>query len=367
MLRQKKRRHQVDFAAPAFHEDHEYEQVEQGAVRLLDNIDSAMRRHRRQQTSKQTDRALSQNSSFKDMHLPLNKAYTPNLFLEKFVLNDKLQQIEDRQFINPDYYERGPDFDLRRKSNGPGKKKQESHYLQSAFWNPKTHMVLTAKSEDPRPYIKTNTRSFARKFTRKAPRHRVRQAKKQPSDMPQPGYYDTKQAFDKTYGQEVVNSVNMDLEPARKDIFTGKNIVSSVDDKALKNNWEGHRIPQTYMDFDGMMSRKDQTVDVSNMALKWMFEKSADEISRAKLKQALAEHVRDLEDHTKAASEEKIDWSVENALTPFTFDIMQMGNITNLYKISRDMIDDKVTSIVDDQKAENQRKKDEELLRNSMM
>lgn len=43
---------------------------------------------------------------------------------------------------------------------------------------------------------------------------------------------------------------------------------------------------------------------------------------------------------------------------------MQMGNLTNLYKTGRDMIDEKVTSIVDDQKAENQRKKDEELLKN---
>ena len=38
------------------------------------------------------------------------------------------------------------------------------------------------------------------------------------------------------------------------------------------------------MDFKEMMSRKDQTVDIANMHLTWMFMKSADEIARAKVK-----------------------------------------------------------------------------------
>ena len=211
-------------------------------------------------------------------------------------------------------------------------------------------MVLTAKSEDPRPYIKTNTRSFARKFTRKAPRHRVRQAFKQEGDQPQPGYYDTKDAYDKTFGLQVVNSVNMDMEPARKDMFTGKNTVSSVDDKPLQNKWQDHQIPQAFMDFKEMMSRKDQTVDIANMHLTWMFKKSSDEIARAKLKQARDDHLREMDqDNTKqVVNEEQIDWTCENNLSPFTFDIMQMGNLTNLYKTGRDMIHEKVTSIVDD-------------------
>ena len=95
-----------------------------------------------------------------------------------------------------------------------------------------------------------------------------------------------------------------------------------------------------------------------------MFMKSADEIARAKVNKARDEVLRK-EDQTKtAANEDQIDWTCENNLSPFTFDIMQMGNITNLYKTGRDMINEKVTSIVDDQKAENQRKKDEELLKN---
>ena len=120
------------------------------------------------------------------------------------------------------------------------------------------------------------------------------------------------------------------------------------------------------MDFKEMMSRKDQTVDIANMHLTRMFMKSADEIARAKVKQARDDHLREMQkDHKKtAANEDQIDWTCENNLSPFTFDIMQMGNLTNLYKTGRDMIDEKVTSIVDDQKAENQRKKDEELLKN---
>mmetsp|Transcript_4481 Transcript_4481/g.5968 ORF Transcript_4481/g.5968 Transcript_4481/m.5968 type:complete len:211 (+) Transcript_4481:337-969(+) len=210
-------------------------------------------------------------------------------------------------------------------------------------------MVLTAKSLEKRPYINTNTRSFAQKFTRKAPRYRVRQAYKADGDKPQPGYYDTKQAFDKTFGLEVVNSVNMDLEPARKDIFTAKNTVSSTDGQPLQNKWGGHEIPQAYMDFEGMMSRKDQTVAITHAGLKWMFEKSADEITRAKLKKARDDHVREVEDRTKTGSvQEQIDWSSENTLSPFTFDIMKMGKVTRMFNIGREMTDDKVNSIVDD-------------------
>ena len=63
--------------------------------------------------------------------------------------------------------------------------------MQSAFWNPRTHRILTTKSENQRHYINLNTKSFAKKFNRKVPKFKVRQAFKQDCDKPQPGYYDT--------------------------------------------------------------------------------------------------------------------------------------------------------------------------------
>ena len=103
-MRKKKVKHQVDFQEPAFYADHEYDQVQEGAVRLLDNLDSAMRRHRRQQSKNATTRAISQSSSFRDQLYTMPTSHISHLFVNKFVLNDKLQQIEDRQFINPGYY-----------------------------------------------------------------------------------------------------------------------------------------------------------------------------------------------------------------------------------------------------------------------
>ena len=64
--------------------------------------------------------------------------------------------------------------------------------------------------------------------------------------MPQPGYYDTRMAYDKTFGHEVTNAVNMDLDLDRKDIFAGTadpNNWVELDKQKLKNRWVNHEIP----------------------------------------------------------------------------------------------------------------------------
>lgn len=77
--------------------------------------------------------------------------------------------------------------------------------------------------------------------------------------MPQPGYYDTKIAFDKTFGEEVVNAVNMDKDLDRKDIFTG-NVDPScwvqLDQQKVKNKWVKNEVPQIHMEYENMMSRE---------------------------------------------------------------------------------------------------------------
>ena len=39
--------------------------------------------------------------------------------------------------------------------------------------------------------------------------------------MPQAGYYDTAEAFDKTAGKKTPNAVRMELDLPRKDLFSG--------------------------------------------------------------------------------------------------------------------------------------------------
>lgn len=68
--------------------------MQEGAVRLLSNLDSAMRNNRR------ASHGLTQPRS---------------LQFDKFKLNDKLREIENKKFINPAYFEPNTsNFDIRR-------------------------------------------------------------------------------------------------------------------------------------------------------------------------------------------------------------------------------------------------------------
>ena len=184
--------------------------MQDGANRLVENLDKAMSKHGR--TGSQNYNTVGSGT------IP-----TPRQMERRFKKNDKLQLIEDREYLNPGFYDPDHDkFDMRLNHQGKNLTvKNNSQFLQSAFWNPRTHKVLTRKPESTRHYIHMNTKSFAKKFNRKAPKYKIRQSYKQDCDKPQPGYYDTEKAFDKTFGLEVVNSVNMDQEPARKDLFAG--------------------------------------------------------------------------------------------------------------------------------------------------
>ena len=120
--------------------------------------------------------------------------------------------------------------------------------------------------------------------------------------MPQPGYYDTETCYDKTFGKKLMNVVNMDLDLPRGDgMFQGTKPEQwkSLDKKELANQWVGNQVPQAYMDFKGMMSRKEQTVAHGLTHLKWMHMKSADEIARAKLSKARENHIGQNEDKSK--------------------------------------------------------------------
>ena len=208
-------------------------------------------------------------------------------------------------------------------------------------------MVLTSKSTEQRSNIYTNTRSFAEKNTKNSCKFKVRQTYKNEADMPQPGYYDTKKAFEKTFGEEVVNAVNMDKDLDRKDIFTGNvdpSCWQQLDQQKVKNKWVKNEVPQIHMEYENMMSREAQTVQHGLTGIKWIFVKSADQIAREELNQARLDHIKDLEgkEKPKAQPQELIDITSEPKMQEFTFDIMKMRDCTALYKTGITMLGEKI-------------------------
>ena len=180
---------------------------------------------------------------------------------DKFQVKNELEEIDNRPVINPTYFKTDKTFNLRHGQKP--KKSLKSHFIKSAYWNPKTHMVLTSKSNEMRTNIYTNTRSFAVRNQRQDCKFKMRKASKNTADMPQPGYYDTQEAYDKTFGHPVTNAVNMDQDLDRKDIFSGNadpDAWNQLDKTRVKNLWVQHEIPQIRVEYQNMMSRQAQTV-----------------------------------------------------------------------------------------------------------
>ena len=67
---------------------------------------------------------------------------------------------------------------------------------------------------------------------------------------------------------------------------------------------------------------------------------SADEIARNERRKAREDHIKANEDKSKRI--DHIDWSTENNLHPFTFDIKKMGTCTRMYKESMKMLEEKI-------------------------
>lgn len=75
--------------------------------------------------------------------------------------------------------------------------------------------------------------------------------------MPQPGYYDTAECYDKTFGKKLINAVRMDQDLPRGEGLFMKNLKAerenwkTLDKLDLPNQWVGDQIPQAYMNFKG--------------------------------------------------------------------------------------------------------------------
>ena len=71
-----------------------------------------------------------------------------------------------------------------------------------------------------------------------------------------------------------------------------------------------------------------------------MHVQSADEIAREKRNKFRQDHINENEDKSKR--QEQIDWSTENNLHDFTFDVRNMATCTQLYKTSMRMMEEKI-------------------------
>ena len=145
----------------------------------------------------------------------------PNM--SKFVLNDPIEICENRLKLNPTFYtsknkEGGSAFNLRVPDN-ERVGGENSHFIKSTYWNPRTSYILTAKGDDvarSAVNVQTNTRSFSHQFNRAVPKYKIRRSRPiEEHECPKPGYYEAEKAIDKL-GDRLKNAVKMDKELPRR-------------------------------------------------------------------------------------------------------------------------------------------------------
>ena len=150
---------------------------EEGHARLLDNFD---RHHtqpcRNRQRAHSSQQLAPPAAETPDPLLPQEAT----LLFEKFTVAYPLRAINEKEYINPAYYDKENGLELRAAARGSKDAQAAcgSGLLLSAFHNPKTQVVLKKSSNDNKPNMYTNTRSFAAKYGRMAPKHRVKRVVK---------------------------------------------------------------------------------------------------------------------------------------------------------------------------------------------
>ena len=225
----------------------ETEQIrsEEGYTRLLENFD----KHHVQRTRKRNHSSVQIRASTEMLDDGPKEA---TLLFEKFQATYPIRAINEKEYINPSYYDTSG-FNVRAAHAKPSEAEVDyNRMLLSAFNNPKTQVVLKKSSNDNKHNIYMNTRSFAAKYGRMAPKHKVKQISKAYDDMPQVGYYDVKT----TLQDRRVQSVRMDAYLPRDSTMLkgGKapdpNQWKALDDKSVQNYWTKKHIPNMHMDYN---------------------------------------------------------------------------------------------------------------------
>ena len=182
LKRQRKKTPRVNLSAMVFTNEAEYEQAMMDEQKLLNNFSSSVKKPNAEHlkclswAGNENDTCNITEGTPNHQPSTVHQKGGSMLNFQRFELNDPLVAIENKHYINPAYYDsrKRTSFDLRQKRNKSQLGSSKSNFLKSAFWNPKTHMILIKRSEDPSYNVATNTLSFAKKYRKSAPKHRVR-------------------------------------------------------------------------------------------------------------------------------------------------------------------------------------------------
>ena len=328
---------------------------EEGHARLLDNFD---RHHtQRHRTRAHSSLQLAQPAAeVPDALLPREAT----LLFEKFKVVYPLRAINEKEYINPAYYDTEGGLDLR--AAGSTRRDAPVDYgsgglLLSAFNNAETQVVLKKSSNDNKPNMYTNTRSFAAKYGRMAPKHRVKRATKEARDMPQVGYYDVKTALQ----DPRVRSVRMekDLPRDSKMLHGGKapdrNAWAALDEQKVQNLWTKSRTAQAHMDYKTQLSRAQCTKKIGEREGVWLFSKTQKDIQRKEKEKAASELAvaRVLQKNSQAA--EPAEDKTEHQEKKFTCDMTKIGSVKAHYLNGLEMLRENIHKELEQDDKDNKR------------
>ena len=125
-----------------------------------------------------------------------NSSRSPNANLSLYKFNPFPKNFDDREFLDTSKYN-SSNFDLRSVRSKCIKafdftKLTPTNLIPSAFENPRKRTFLAKFTNEDCTNIYTNTRSFANKFARSAPKFKVVRVRKPKELEPGTGYYDMK-------------------------------------------------------------------------------------------------------------------------------------------------------------------------------
>ena len=105
------------------------------------------------------------------------------------------------------------------------------------------------------------------------------------------------------------------------------------------------QVQKNIVQFTEQISRKDQTADNWNHELKYMHQKTSDEIEYA---QRRAYQQRHLNKNSKNL-QDNIDWNTENSLQKFTMGIDKIKPCMDVYKVGTKLMKEKVELELEDE------------------
>ena len=104
-------------------------------------------------------------------------------------------------------------------------------------------------------------------------------------------------------------------------------------------------VQKNIVQFTEQISRKDQTADIWNQELKYMHQKTSDEIEYAQRRAYQQRHLN----KNSQNLQDNIDWNTENNLQKFTMGIDNMKPCIHIYRVGTKLMKEKVELELEDE------------------